>query len=275
MLDFSAALKENSSRQNVYKVSIEDRIKNIISGQMGISSASFGLDSTFHGDLGTDSLDDVELIFMVEEEFNIQITDDEAAKLNTVLDMINHVTNKIPPFVRRVRKQKEILTQHRISFDDAFMGVAYVLSLRSTCIRRNVGCVLIDKRNHILATGYNGNAAGDPHCIDKPCAGANLASGTGLDRCEAIHAEQNALEQCSNVWAIETLYCTTIPCMHCAKMLRNTSLKRVVYIDSYPDAEAVLTYFAKGGIEVIQYEGGIRADFHTPKIPPTVICTTF
>lgn len=140
----------------------------------------------------------------------------------------------------------------RISRDSAFMGVAYVLSLRSTCIRRKVGAVLVDGRGYVLATGYNGNAAGDPHCIDHPCKGADAPSGTRLDECEAIHAEQNALEQCHDVWKIDTLYCTSLPCIHCAKMLRNTSLRRVVYNDVYPHP-TVLEHFKKGGVEVTRF----------------------
>lgn len=159
----------------------------------------------------------------------------------------------------------------RLTKDEAFMGVAYVLSLRGTCARRKVGAVLVDSAYHVIATGYNGNAAGDSHCIDTPCAGANLPSGSGLDVCEAIHAEQNALVQCKDVFKIDTLYCTTMPCMHCAKMLRNTSLRRVVYEHDYPDSEKVKLYLIGGGVIVDQFKNSrlttVMLTMH-PAMPP-------
>jgi dCMP deaminase len=128
----------------------------------------------------------------------------------------------------------------RISLDESFMTTAFVLSMRSTCQRRRVGCVLIDEHKHIIATGYNGVPSGAPHCIDGGCAGVGLNSGDGLDRCESIHAEQNALLQCSNVMNIHTVYTTTFPCMHCFKMIANTGCKRLVYYEDYPASRAVV-----------------------------------
>lgn len=133
----------------------------------------------------------------------------------------------------------------RISKDDAFIAVARVLSLRGTCARRQVGAVFVNSRGHVIATGYNGNAAGDPHCIDTPCAGAGLPSGSGLDKCEAIHAEQNALEQCHDVWDIDTVYCTDSPCMHCLKMLKNSSARRIVFLRAYPGFQDNWAYWVR------------------------------
>jgi len=81
--------------------------------------------------------------------------------------------------------------------DEYFLKMAELVSTRATCARRKVGCVLVNSRKHILATGYNGVASGMPHCIDEPCPGANYPSGEGLDKCEAIHAEQNAFASMS------------------------------------------------------------------------------
>lgn len=122
----------------------------------------------------------------------------------------------------------------RPHFDEWAMELAHVVATRATCARRAVGCVLVDARGHVLATGYNGPARGVPHCIDKPCAGAQLASGSGLDICEAIHAEQNAMLQCKDVDQIDACYATTEPCAHCAKLLLNTSCRMVIYKEPYP-----------------------------------------
>ena len=119
--------------------------------------------------------------------------------------------------------------------DEYFMEIAKVVAKRSTCARRSVGCVLMDQRKHILATGYNGVAAGRPHCIDEPCPGACSESGTDLDLCEAIHAEQNALLQCPDVGGITVCYVTVFPCVHCTKLLLNTGCRKIVYAQEYPN----------------------------------------
>ena len=137
------------------------------------------------------------------------------------------------------------------------MAVAQVTARRSTCLRRAVGCVLLSARGHALATGYNGVAAGRPHCNEEMivgewpdpdgsdrvvyphvCAGACSPSGTNLDGCEAIHAEQNALLQCKDVYVIDTCYCTTSPCVTCVKLLLNTSCQRICFTEEYPQPHA-------------------------------------
>lgn len=124
----------------------------------------------------------------------------------------------------------------RPSVDEYFLAMAYIVASRSTCRRRAVGCILVDHRTHILATGYNGVAHGVEHCLDIACPGAHLPSGTGLDKCQAIHAEANALLQCSDVWKIHTVYCTTAPCVHCIKLLQNTSAQHIVTNADYPQS---------------------------------------
>lgn len=131
------------------------------------------------------------------------------------------------------------------------MEVAYVTAKRATCLRRQVGCVLLDARGHVLATGYNGVAAGQPHCNDEleafdethlrhphACSGAHSPSGTNLDACQAIHAEQNAMLQCRDVYQIDTCYVTCSPCITCIKLLLNTSCRRIVFDSEYPHPEA-------------------------------------
>ena len=116
-----------------------------------------------------------------------------------------------------------------------FMNMAHILSDLSTCSRRAVGCILVDSKFRILATGYNGAPHGMNHCTSVPCAGANFPSGTGLDKCEAIHAEQNALLQCKDIDKIHACFTTTQPCAHCTKMLLNTSCEIIFYSEPYPE----------------------------------------
>ena len=150
----------------------------------------------------------------------------------------------------------------RPSIDEYFMQMALLVASRSTCLRRAVGCVLVNDRKHVIATGYNGVAAGMPHCNEFDnqasdgypwaCEGAELPSGQGLDSCQAIHAEQNALLQCRNVFEIHTCYTTTLPCLTCVKLLMNTSCERIVYTKTYPHEDAVRAMCAKRGIELVQ-----------------------
>jgi len=126
----------------------------------------------------------------------------------------------------------------RPTLDSYFLQHAQVASMRATCARRAVGCILVDKLGHVLSTGYNGPASGKPHCIDTPCGGRYQPSGTSLDLCEAVHAEQNALLQCRDVMQIATAYCTDSPCVHCVKLLLNTSCQRIVFRRLYPHSES-------------------------------------
>lgn len=128
--------------------------------------------------------------------------------------------------------------------DTYFLRMATLVATRSTCLRRQVGCVLANDKGHVLATGYNGVPAGQAHCnyhdpfyetgYPHACVGAHAPSGTQLDSCDAIHAEQNALLQCRDVYQIDTVYCTTAPCATCTKLLLNTTARRVVFVDTYP-----------------------------------------
>lgn len=126
----------------------------------------------------------------------------------------------------------------RPSLDETGLRLATVWAERGTCARRKVGCVLMDARGVVIGAGYNGVAAGHVHCTVQPCRGASCPSGAGLDLCEAIHAEQNALIYCDRPRAIATAYVTVSPCIHCVKMLLNTTCTRVVFRERYAHDEA-------------------------------------
>ena len=129
--------------------------------------------------------------------------------------------------------------------DELFLTIAAQVATRTTCIRKGVGCVLTNSKGHIIGTGYNGVAAGLPHCNEEhPCEGCDLPP--GQDKCEAIHAEVNAVLQCHNVHEIDTVYCTLAPCVRCAKMLLNTSAKRIVFSEHHANYDG-LTLWNKAG----------------------------
>jgi dCMP deaminase len=134
----------------------------------------------------------------------------------------------------------------RIDRDQLGLLLASAWALRGTCGRRRVGCVLVDAQGHELGTGYNGPAAGEPHCTDTPCPGRDFPSGQGLEACEAIHAEANALLYCRDPTLVEVAYVTSSPCVHCVKLLMNTGAKRIVFAERYAHDEAASELWVRG-----------------------------
>lgn len=142
----------------------------------------------------------------------------------------------------------------RPSRDETWLRVAEMVAQRGTCPRRQVGCVIVDVHGRVMATGYNGPASGRPHCSEgEPCPGALFASGEGLDKCEAIHAEQNACLLLNDPWKVDTVYCTASPCLSCVKLLLGTSAKRIVCREIYPHADAI-EWWHRAGRELVQLE---------------------
>ena len=144
----------------------------------------------------------------------------------------------------------------RPSWDEYFMTIAKEVATRSTCLRRHVGAILVKDRR-ILATGYNGAPKNLAHCAVTGCVREkeNIPSGERHEICRALHAEQNALLQAATYGVkIEgaTLYCTTQPCVMCAKMLINVGVEKIYVLESYPDPLA-LNLLAEAGIDLIHF----------------------
>ncbi|RMG11224.1 MAG: acyl carrier protein [Deltaproteobacteria bacterium] len=74
-------------------MSVESKVKSIIAEQLGISEDTIKPDSAFIEDLGADSLDIVELVMAMEEEFEVEIPDEEAENIKTVADAINYIND--------------------------------------------------------------------------------------------------------------------------------------------------------------------------------------
>ena len=131
------------------------------------------------------------------------------------------------------------MKKKRPTWDEYFLSIADLVSKRSTCLRRNVGAVLVrDKR--ILATGYNGAPSKVRHCSDTGCVREKLKipSGERHELCRGLHAEQNAFLQAAlhgTSLKESSLYSTTQPCMICAKMIINAGIKEIIIRGDYPD----------------------------------------
>ena len=71
---------------------IEERVVNIIVEQLGVEKSKIKSSSSFVEDLGADSLDTVELVMALEEEFETEIPDQDAEKITTVQEVVNYIT---------------------------------------------------------------------------------------------------------------------------------------------------------------------------------------
>jgi len=135
----------------------------------------------------------------------------------------------------------------RLPWDQYFMQIAVQVATRSTCDRKHVGAVIVRDKT-ILSTGYNGSVRGMPHCDD---VGHMMED----SHCIAtVHAEANAIIQAAkNGTSIDgaDIYVTASPCWNCFKLIANSGIKRVFYLEFYRD-ERVLEVAGKAGIEMIQ-----------------------
>jgi dCMP deaminase len=144
----------------------------------------------------------------------------------------------------------------RPSWDEYFMRIARVISTRSTCLRRQVGAVIV-RGQRILSTGYNGAPNKITHCLEAGCLRETLQvpAGERHEICRGIHAEQNAILQAAlsgtSIKDAE-IYITSHPCSLCAKMLINAGICRVVYEGEYPD-ELAIQMLAAANIKTEQY----------------------
>ena len=110
---------------------------------------------------------------------------------------------------------------HRISWDDYFMEIAKLSSVRSPCERLKVGCVLV-KDNRVVSMGYNGFLGGHPH---NSIVRDNHEQAT-------IHAEINAVTDAAKRGvSIDNAvsYLTHYPCLNCFKTLASSGIKHICY----------------------------------------------
>ncbi len=145
-------------------------------------------------------------------------------------------------------------------WDKRFIELAKTIASWSSCYQdnRKIGAVIV-KNKRILTTGYNGAPAGISSCVERgECLrrNMNIPSGTRHELCYAIHAEQNAIIQAARLGVSidgATLYCTHQPCVICAKMIVNSGIARIVYIEGYPD-EFSLALIQEAGVLLERYE---------------------
>jgi len=148
----------------------------------------------------------------------------------------------------------EMRKQERPDWEEYFMKIAQVASMRSNCIKRKVGAVIVkDKR--IISTGYNGTPRGTKNCSEGGCPRCNslATSGTALDECLCSHGEENAIVQASYHGVSlkdAIIYTTFAPCLQCSKMIINSGIREVIYNMDYPLNDSAFRLFAEAQVFV-------------------------
>jgi len=134
----------------------------------------------------------------------------------------------------------------RPSWDDYFMATAVLISTRSPCERLHVGCLLVsagDRKNRLIAAGYNGFLPGTPH-VSRTRDGHEQAT---------VHAEQNAVADAARRGSsVEgaVAYVTHYPCINCAKILASAGIAEVRYRHDYHNDPLVAPLLADAGVRV-------------------------
>lgn len=144
--------------------------------------------------------------------------------------------------------------QKRPDWDEYFMGIARVVSLRSNCLKRKCAAVVVLDRR-VISTGYNGTPRGVKNCNEGGCprCGSFLAQGEKLDECYCCHAEENAITQAAyHGVRIQgaSLYTTFSPCLLCAKMIINSGVSEVVYNRAYLLASKAEALLREAGVRI-------------------------
>lgn len=124
----------------------------------------------------------------------------------------------------------------RLSWDETFMSLAFLVSGRTACKFHAAGVVIVDENKRIVSMGYNGPTEGDSHCIKVGCAKVDGNPKTKkLERCRGAHAEINAIINAKDSSRLRgaTVYTALFPCYDCMKAFNNSGIRELVYFREY------------------------------------------
>lgn len=139
------------------------------------------------------------------------------------------------------------MNEKQIRMDKLYLRLAIEISKMSYAERKKVGCVIV-KNDNIISFGWNGTPTG----MDNKCEDDN-----NITKKEVLHAEANALTKLlksenSISTAGATLYVSLSPCFECSKLIYQSGIKRLVYIEKYRNIEGLI-FLEKMGIDICQY----------------------
>jgi len=218
-----------------------------------------GRDNPAHGQRVADCFYEADVVLANETDFREignKPFSDFAGEINQYLDLV----------------QKPLKKRQPIRKDEALMAIAYAMSQRSSCRKRKVGAIIVDREGNIISSGYNEVPPDERPCIEEygMCYREWLSNkfiekvkseipevkGKAemlkdlfskefriLDYCRSLHAEENAIinlarNGCSAPLEECALYTTTYPCRMCANKIVRVGLKYIVYVEPYPDEVA-------------------------------------
>lgn len=128
--------------------------------------------------------------------------------------------------------------QNYISWDEYFMGVADLSSMRSKDPTSQVGACIVDERNHIVGIGYNGFPMA---CSDDELPWERQGDFLKTKYAYVVHAEANAILNSNSNILNARIYVTLFPCNECAKLIIQSGIKEVIYLeDKYPKLEMTI-----------------------------------
>lgn len=149
-----------------------------------------------------------------------------------------------------VKSQK--VRRKRQNWHQYFMNLAELAAERSTCDRANVGAIIVNKENRIVATGYNGSVGKKtPHCDE-------VGHAMRDDHCIAtLHAELNCITYCAKEGIpIKdcVIYVTHFPCLNCTKAIIQSGITKVYYRIGYRMDDFAIHLLEINGIAYEQIE---------------------
>lgn len=133
-------------------------------------------------------------------------------------------------------KEKKKSEDKRLTWDEAFMNMALVLTKRVSCKVVKTAAIYVDADHRVISLGYNGPVKGGYNCDEVGCAKIDGNPKTGkLERCRGAHAEINGIINAIDPRALRgaTLYSVKHPCYDCVKSLTNVGIKEIVYYEKY------------------------------------------
>jgi len=147
-----------------------------------------------------------------------------------------------------VTPHKNIYRQYE--YDCAYMKMALAIAELSRAERKKVGAIIVSKDDQVISQGFNGT----PHGWDNCCEEKDPKTGELRTIREVLHAEANAITKCAKYMTSTkdaTLYVTLSPCFECAKLIIQSEIKRVLFIDGYRSLDGV-RFLKENGVAVSQ-----------------------
>ncbi|KAI1306201.1 cytidine deaminase-like protein [Xylaria venustula] len=162
----------------------------------------------------------------------------------------------------------------RPSWDSYFMALASLAARRCNCMKRAVGCVLVDSKRRVISTGYNGTPRNLTNCMEGGCPRCNsgdITSGMSLATCLCLHAEENALLEAGRerIRDGSVLYCNTCPCLTCSIKIVQVGISEVVYSQGYSMDGETARVFLSAGVKLRQFSPPADGLIHLEKVEHT------